>query len=149
MIISQTNKQNHKKKINDKRDDDTEDDQDDSHIMVCDRDTTDKESLERKNLLNAPHTMDIAVIIIIIIIIVFFLYMARSLHCLNEIFCLCLCIFRVSQKKRTFRPANIPNHPLIWWSGIDNPLLIDGKSERAFFLDTLYVYIGDHYFWVV
>ena len=36
--------------------------------MVCDRDTTDKESLERKNLLNAPHTMDIAVIVIIIII---------------------------------------------------------------------------------
>ena len=69
MIIAQTNKQNYKKKINDKRDDDTEDDQDDSHIMVCDRDTTDKESLERKNLLNAPHTMDIAVIIIIIIII--------------------------------------------------------------------------------
>ena len=51
----------------DKKDDDTEDDQDDSHIMVCDRDTTDKESLERKNLLNAPHTMDIAVIIVIII----------------------------------------------------------------------------------
>ena len=69
MIIAQTNKQNYKKKINDKRDDDTEDDQDDSHIMVCDRDTTDKESLERKNLLNAPHTMDMAVIIIIIIII--------------------------------------------------------------------------------
>ena len=54
----------------DKKDDDTEDDQDDSHIMVCDRDKTDKESLERKNLLNAPHTMDIAVIIIIIIIII-------------------------------------------------------------------------------
>ena len=53
-------KQNDKKKVNDKRDDDTEDDQDDSHIMVCDRDTTDKESLERKNLLNAPHTVDIA-----------------------------------------------------------------------------------------
>ena len=51
----------------DKKDDDTEDDQDDSHIMVCDRDKTDKESLERKNLLNAPHTMDIAVIIVIII----------------------------------------------------------------------------------
>ena len=43
-----------------KIDDDTEDHQDDSHIMVCDRDKTDKESLERKNLLNAPHTVDIA-----------------------------------------------------------------------------------------
>ena len=36
-------------------------------------------------------------------------------------------------KKRIFRPANIPNHQLIWWSGIDNPLLIDGKPESAFF----------------
>ena len=42
--------------------------------MVCDRDKTDKESLERKNLLNAPHTIDIDIIIFIIdvfIIIIF------------------------------------------------------------------------------
>ena len=30
-------------------------------------------------------------------------------------------------KKRTFRLANIPNHQLIWWSGIDSLLLIDGN----------------------
>ena len=58
-----------------KHDDDngSEDDderQDDMGIMVCDRDTTDKESLRRKNLLNAPHTIDISILIIIIIIII-------------------------------------------------------------------------------